>query len=176
MKRNLIVFFILTIVGQLNGQTSDEIKKAASARAKAGDYKGAIAMLDKAEVDGKITDYMFVNRAYYKEKIGDLEGAVRDYDKGLETIQYNWGPIITASGVAKYSLGRYEEAIADFTKIIDASREPFFDSYYWRAMSKLKLNDKEGACGDFKVTLSSGNWYEKNYSNEVKMEMFRHCE
>jgi tetratricopeptide (TPR) repeat protein len=176
MKNILLTFFILSLAFEVTSQSVDEIREIAISKAKAGDHKGAILLLDKAVTEGIANDYIYVQRGYYRKEIGDMEGAIQDFDIALKTIAYNWGPIITARGQAKHALGRYEEAIADYTKIIDADSR-FVGDYYFRGLSKLKIGDKEGACADFKIAAAPGSlWFGNNYSNETKIELFRNCE
>jgi tetratricopeptide (TPR) repeat protein len=176
MKTLLITSFTLFLAIQLTGQTVEEIRKMAISKADAGDHKGAILLLDKAVSEGIADDYIYSQRGYYRKEVGDMEGAIQDFDVALKTIAYNWGPIITARGQAKHALGRYEEAIADYSKIIDADTR-FVGGYYFRGLSKLKIGDKEGACADFHIAAAPGSlWYGKNYSNETKIELFRNCE
>lgn len=50
-------------------------------------------------------------------------------------------------GNAKVSLGLYKEALADFNVAISINSNDG-ESYFWRGITKLSLNDKEGGCLD----------------------------
>ena len=53
-------------------------------------------------------------------------------------------------------LKKYEEAIRDFDFLIEV--DPHYSGYYYqRGLAKLKLKDKAGACGDFKLASNLGS-------------------
>ena len=94
----------------------------------------------------KTTDTEYFNSAYSKNALGDHEGAIADYDKGIK-INPSQYAAYNNRGNAKSALGDHEGAIADYDKGIKIN--PDSDAAYNNlALSKNALGDHEGAIAD----------------------------
>ena len=67
----------------------------------------------------------------------------------------NFGSAFFNRGVARRKSKDYLKAIQDFTKAIEINPKHSL-SYDNRALCRMKLNDKEGACKDMKMAASLG--------------------
>jgi tetratricopeptide (TPR) repeat protein len=76
---------------------------------------------------------------------GEFEEAVRAFDAGLRKAPRSVG-IWCNRANACYCLGRHEEAVADYTRAIEA--KPTLDAYYGRAMVLAQMGRKEEAIAD----------------------------
>jgi tetratricopeptide (TPR) repeat protein len=142
-----------------------------------GDYTGAIKDLNSALfIDTSKTNYIkkdvlfsssnltaeiYLYRGEAKNRLGDYRGAIIDLSKA---IQYNDhfvnGSAFFELGYAKSYLKDYQGALLNYNKAIQL--DSYYDvAYYNRALIKLNLNDKEGACLDFSKAGELG--YEKAY-------------
>ena len=71
-------------------------------------------------------------------------------------------------GNSKTDLGSYSEAIKDFTKSI-ALKPDYARAYFNRAIAKQHINDKAGACSDFRKA-------EKLGYSKAKEEIKKNCQ
>lgn len=125
-----------------------------------GDDEGALQDLDKSlELNGRWKK-AYALRAEINQKLKRYEPAAADYskaiewDKGFEYMFYfNRAECYKMSGELQKALSDYD-AIARYVP-----KDRYV--YYNRGVLKLKLEDTEGACADFKKALSLGNSYAK---------------
>ena len=114
------------------------------------DYKGAIADFNKAiELQPKFA-IAYSARSTARIAIGKEKAALADVNQALEL--HNYAGHYLAKGLVYFTLGNYEQAVADFTKVI--KRDPFeketiYNAYVQRANSHKKLGNYPQAIDDF---------------------------
>jgi tetratricopeptide (TPR) repeat protein len=110
-------------------------------------YKKAISNFNKAISLNPKYSLAYYFRGVVKHKLKDYSGAIADYTKSIaidpKCIYYN------DRGISKYQLKDYEGAIADFTKSIELNPS-YSCAYFNRGVIKIILNNKNGACEDWK--------------------------
>ena len=144
-----------------------------------GDYTGAIKDLNialyidtsKIDYDKKnvliissipnLTAEIYLYRGRAKNRLGDYRGAIIDLSKAIQyNDKYVNGSAFFELGFAKSYLKDYQGALLNYNKAIQL--DSYYDvAYYNRALIKLNLNDKEGACMDLSRAGELG--YEKAY-------------
>ena len=87
----------------------------------------------------------YFDQASKKLETGNYYGAIADFTKVIE-INSSSNAYLNR-GNAKYNLKDYYGAIADFTKSLELDPS-YVNAYVFRAVSKLSLGDKNGACMD----------------------------
>tara|TARA_B100000029_G_C17503503_1_gene933563 strand:+ start:424 stop:729 length:306 start_codon:yes stop_codon:yes gene_type:complete len=60
------------------------------------------------------------------------------------------------SGLKKHENGDYHGAIADYTKSIELNPN-FVYAYWFRGVAKEIINDRNGACEDYKISSKMGH-------------------
>jgi tetratricopeptide (TPR) repeat protein len=121
-------------------------------RANAGNYQEALNDFNKAvELNPKIDNVAYLNRASAKYDLGDSQDAVDAYTQIIKS-----NPVPKYIDMAYYGLGtvqfdqtNYQEAIKNFDKAIEINPK-FHGSYYNRGLSKKLIGDKQGAEKDLK--------------------------
>ena len=117
-----------------------------------GKFQIAINHLNLAIMNNSSHAEAFHNRGACKQKMGDIEGAIHDFDKAIEK---GFGlPIAFHNrGVAKLDLGRYETAVDDFDQVIALDPNHRY-AFYNRGTAKIHLEDFAGAISDFDKAIS----------------------
>jgi tetratricopeptide (TPR) repeat protein len=89
--------------------------------------------------------------AHFQQK--DYDKALADFSKSIELQPESYTYI--NRGYTHYLLGNFQEALNDLDKgLEELSEYPL--GYYFRALSKSRLKDKEGACEDLSRALKQG--------------------
>ncbi|WP_028888211.1 tetratricopeptide repeat protein [Tenacibaculum ovolyticum] len=110
----------------------------------------AIIDLTKSiEIDSVFnTGYAYWDRAISKENLGDLVGALSDFDNAI-LINPNKSNFYFFRGTLKYKLADYNGSHADFNNAIN-----IWNNYYlarsWRSTLRVELKDYNGAMEDYK--------------------------
>ncbi len=127
-------------------------------KADLNDHKGAISDYDKA-IDITPDDYYaYYLRGRSKGALGDYSGEISDHSKSLELKKDSF-QVYYERAYAKIETKDFEGAISDLSKAI-AINPNFPEAYNLRGYSKgAGLNDKQGACSDFKKSASLGSEY-----------------
>lgn len=88
---------------------------------------------------------------------GMYEKAIELYSTAL-SFNENVGKIYAKRATSFYLMQDYENAIKDFSKVIESNPKNISDIYFLRGLSKtlLKKEDKEGACSDIKKAIELG--------------------
>ena len=114
------------------------------------DFRGAIEDFTKA-LEINPDDYnTFGRRGWARFHVQDCRGAIDDFSRAIEGIIDNT-QYYNGRGQAKYYLQDYQGAIADFNKVIRLwTNERIHRScaFYWRALAKIDLGQRESACLD----------------------------
>lgn len=114
------------------------------------DYRGAIADYTKA-LEINPNDYnTFGRRGWAKFYLQDCRGAIVDFTKAIEGSQ-DPAQYYNARGQAEYYLHDFQEAMADFNRVIKSwsgEKKQRSKAFYWRALVKIKLGQKDSGCLD----------------------------
>ena len=124
-----------------------ELLEQGLAKAKAGDFTGAIQLWSEAIAIEPNYHTAYYNRGVAKSELGRYEEAIADYDQAI-AIEPNFHIAYYNRGSAKSELGRYEEAIADYDQVI-AIEPNFHTAYYNRGSAKSELGRYEEAIADY---------------------------
>ncbi|GAA2092597.1 hypothetical protein GCM10009801_59200 [Streptomyces albiaxialis] len=115
--------------------------------------------------------------------LGNLDEALRLVELGMERLRTELGPdqhrlhksvLVHNRGKLKDALGRPEEALADFLKVIEA--DPHYPDYYFDCADvRRKLGDPRGALADYDRAISlSPPFWELHYNRgDLLLEMGR---
>jgi tetratricopeptide (TPR) repeat protein len=103
--------------------------------------EGALTMSDRAAT--------FINRGILKSRNDDPNGALDDYNRGLE-IGPNLGEGYVDRGAVMILFQRYDEALKDISKGIGMGAKKPEIAYYDRAIVDEALGDVRGAYEDYK--------------------------
>ena len=102
---------------------------------------------------------VYFRRGETKQKLGDYQGAVDDYSKGLldpDTRKYGYVAYLRRA-LAKEKLLDYQGAFNDYTKVIKI-KPRLSTAYFKRAhLRGITLLDFKGACIDWKRASKLGN-------------------
>jgi len=147
----------------------------AHAKKALGDYKNAIADLDKAlEAFGSETDIKnYIFRGEMKLLLEDYYSAISDFSKVIK-IEPKHNVAHMYRGNTKYILNDYYGAITDFTTVIklnpsESNTANIANAYSYRGLSKEALGDNSGACKDFKKGAELGG------ESHKKLQQSKEC-
>jgi tetratricopeptide (TPR) repeat protein len=118
-------------------------------------YSKAIEFYPNAEKT-KLSEAYF-NRAMNKRQIGDNIGAIKDYSTAIE-IRPDYFKAYHNRGFAKMIIKEYQEAISDFSHVINSNgidKELLKSAYGNRGLSKYELH--QNYCDDIKTAVNLGN-------------------
>lgn len=113
------------------------------------------------------------NRALARSKLGQLAGALSDWDQFLQVNPtaigyYNRGVVHARVGDAQTSAAQYRQAkqsaIADYTQALDLN-PGYFEAYYNRGLTREALEDKQGAIKDYTQALRIDPDFAEAYNN-----------
>jgi tetratricopeptide (TPR) repeat protein len=116
-----------------------------------GVHKAEVRALDDA-VDDRPCDRNAVFKSVDKVfRLGDRKGALRRANGFFERCG-DWPRLRWITYSSYHQLGRYDEAIAEATRLIaGAPRDQ--DFYWWRGQSKQRKRDLDGAIADYRKAL-----------------------
>lgn len=104
------------------------------------------------------------NKGLYKESIVEFDGAINSNNIFTLAEAYN------GRGVAKYHLGREEEAIDDYNKAIELKHE-FVDPYNNRGLVKHRLGQNQEAISDFDKAIDLNPKHAKAHNNRGRVKV-----
>ena len=90
---------------------------------------------------------LLYNRGIAKYYMGNLKGAIEDYEKALEINPRHAGAL-NNRGIVKEEMGNPKGAIEDYTKALEINPRQA-DTIYNRGIIKEELGDLKGAKEDF---------------------------
>jgi tetratricopeptide (TPR) repeat protein len=105
--------------------------------------------LDEAAIPITERAATFINRGILRSRNSDPEGALDDYNHGLE-LRPNLGEGYVDRGAVMILFQRYADALKDITKGIDLGANKPEIAYYDRAIADEALGDIRGAYEDYK--------------------------
>lgn len=136
----------------LNKRSAELYWRRGGLHARNGNHQMAIKDFTKSiKIDSLFDNgYPYWDRAISKEELGDLFGALSDFDKAI-LINPEKENYYLFRGTLKYRMKDFKGALSDFDNAIK-----FWDNYYiarsWRSMLRVELNDFEGAMEDYNRT------------------------
>jgi len=160
MKNHLLKLILILISGISNAQNSTTFINKANEFLFLGNYSAAINEYDKIiKLSPNNADILY-KRAIAKERMGLLNESVVDYTKSIE-IKATVNSYLQRGKVYE-QLGKDTQAIDDFTNGIQLNNK-IADLYFYRGVSKFKLQDSVGSCEDWLESskLSKMNRYPK---------------
>ena len=105
--------------------------------------------LDEAAIPITERAATFINRGILRSRSSDPDGALDDYNHGLE-LRPNLGEGYVDRGAVMILFQRYADALKDITKGIDLGANKPEIAYYDRAIADEALGDIRGAYEDYK--------------------------
>jgi len=129
----------------------DARHQQATVLAAKGDVDGAIAVIDKLIVSFPDSDVYYNLRCYFRAVANrDLDKALADCNTALK-IKPNNQYDLDSRGLVYLRMGRYAEAIADYTAGIRVADRPSPNSLYGRALAERQSGDSMGAAADLQA-------------------------
>ena len=141
----------------------------------------------------KIQYKEYFDSAKSKMKLEDYNGAISDFNKAIE-LDPNYAGVYILRGTSKTRLYDFYGAISDYTKVIEFDKiSPssykflfnggvdkedvyFFQAYYFRAITKMKLEDYNGAISDFNKAIeldpNNAGAYMNRGNTKIKLKDF----
>lgn len=159
---------------ELNPGFTEAYYSRAICQSRLGSYDQALNDFNKvSELDPTHADAIF-NRAFYvKEKTGDFEGAIEDYNRFLELRNEEEHPYaLNNRGYARFRLGDLQAAIKDINQSLDIDPANAY-AFRNRALVYLQMGMDSLACLDLKKATDLG--YENLYGEDVREMLIRHC-
>ena len=148
----------------LQNQTSDRFfKKGIDALNKRNFGAAIIYFTISIELDPR-NKASLQARGYCKDEIYTWKAARKDYDKALE-IDSNYVDALSIRATNKDNAGEHQEALKDYNKVIEIEPKNAL-AYFNRGNTKFSLEDKKGACEDWKMAKSLGSPYAQDRLNE----------
>ncbi len=152
--QSAIMYFSKAI--ELNPKDAQSYGGRAFCKKSQKDYKGAIEDYTKAIEYQPNFSSAYSERGECKFGLNDFKGDIEDQDKAIQQYPQGASMYHYLKGAARCMLTEYKEAIVDFNKSIELNNN-YDMPFLMRGKCKYKLNDKAGACGDFKKAQSLGN-------------------
>jgi len=121
----------------------------------------AIHQADDSYFYGDQTDDVYFYRAYAKYNLGDLQGAIADYNQAI-AINPEYEKAYINRGIAKHDIGDSQGAIADSNQAI-AINPKNAGAYFNRGSAKRDLGDKQGAIDDYTQAIAINPQYADAY-------------
>jgi len=110
------------------------------------DYFGAVNDLTIAVGYFPDDAQSYYFRGLSKIQLNDFEGASEDFNHVLRIFPEN-ELALNKLGYVNYLTGKYQEAIEYYNRAI-TSRETLGEAYFYRGLSKHRINDRLGGCSD----------------------------
>lgn len=155
MKYLPLIFSIAFLSAQSLAQNADSFYNKAEIKSNTGNYQAAIVLYTRAiKVNPKFTR-AYYKRAFAHSMLKDYAAAVKDYSAVIsKNPKHTWSYISRGSSYNK--LKKYDLAVTDFDKAleIDPTNQEAYNNRGW---AKLGLDDKKGACKDWKKSKKLGN-------------------
>lgn len=128
----------------------DALNERGLARYQLGQYVDARADFERTIAINPAYDYAYNNIGLLESRLGNKEAAYTAYSKSLEIRKT--ALTLNNRGLVLYDLGRYEEAIADYSEAI--ALNPQVAGYYAnRAQAHYMLNNRDSALADVQEAL-----------------------
>ena len=191
--KKLIIILLSISLNSCDFTTAEDYNNQAVELSQKGKYNEAIILLDKAIKKKNNFRPALLNRASYKESIGDLSGAIKDFEMVIEfdsdntlalcELAYNWSSLknhkkaiiyynkaLKTEGAVFTSLSSDGEKFAinsniEFKSFDDNADYNILDCiiYYNRGIEYFELKEYNNAISDFKKSLKVNNMVSNSY-------------
>lgn len=155
MKPILITTVLLLSITGLNGQSAENLIEKGQRNVQNGHYEEALSYYNESIALMPENQDAYLKRAFVYSLLKDYEQAISDYSKVID-LNPTFALAYLSRGSAYNKLEKFELAISDFNKVIELDPENS-EAYNNRGWSKKGLNDKKGACKDWKRSKKMGN-------------------
>lgn len=149
-------------------QDVENLLELAQQQKEKGNLKAAIKCYDRAISQQPEQATYYQNRGALRYELDDLKGAIEDCEKAL-SLNKNLADCQFNLGIIYYRLANYTQALQYFNSFLKNKRNDS-EAWYWRGKTKQKLNDKIGACADWREAKRLGstlvNDYLSNYCTQ----------
>jgi len=155
MRLILFIFCFAGLVGTSMSQNAEAYFKKGEIKFNTGQYKAAIVLYSYAVKADSNHLNAWYRKGFAHGMLKEYDKAYADYTKVIEKNDTNtWAFISRGSALNK--LKRFDEALNDFNRAleIDPTNQEAFNNRGW---AKMGLNDKSGACKDWKSSKKLGN-------------------
>lgn len=129
----------------------DELLDLAQDTANAGDFGGALALIDQAIAMNGASAQAYYLRGGIDQAAGDLSQAVADYDQAIG-LDAEMASAYQSRGLVHAQLGNVDQALADISKAIEIS-PTFALAYRNRAEIQIGLGNNSAASFDLQAYL-----------------------
>lgn len=147
--------------------------KRGHAKANIGDHRSAIedfkqvVLLDKKNLEA------LMSMAHSKYLMSDYPGAIEDYTQAIQNNMAHNFEAYYNRGLAYNEYGKFQDAIKDFTKVIELYPKYNY-AFFYRAYAKDHLDDVQGAIQDYTKVIQLDPLDQEAYFNrgmcKVKLE------
>lgn len=132
-------------------------------------YAPCLADMDKAiSLDPENWGYYY-NRCWLRLSLKNFKGAIADADKAIQLSEDVSGFIYVYKAEALYELGNFKEALQLINQVEEEVGDLDYGFYTTRGKIKVALNDKTGACIDFKHAKLMAEDLAIDLSQEMKL-------
>jgi len=137
-----------------------------------GMHDRAIEQFTEAlRLDPRSSAKIFNNRGLSRAAQGDLNGAIADYSKAIETLPTFDLPYVNR-GMALSCLAQYDRALADLDKAIEQNPGNA-RAYFGRGLTRAKMKEYEKALADFDKALIIKPDYEDALNKRIYIYLVR---
>jgi len=155
----------------LDPKFADAFAKKASIKWVLHDYLGSLSELKNVLTAAPERTSVYFDMGQLKFFHEDYQGAKQALNKFLSlNPQTSAGYYLRAQ--AEHELKEYANVIKDCDAAIDltpkTAKNALGSYYYLRALDKENINDKDGACVDYKTSFSLGNIYAESNAKNCK--------
>lgn len=155
MKQLTLILSFAFLATQCVGQDADSFYSKAEIKSNTGNYQAAIVLYTRAlKIDPRFVK-AYYKRGFAHSMLKEYDAAVKDYTMVIsKNPKHTWSYISRGSSFNK--LKKFNLAMADFDKAleIDPTNQEAYNNRGW---AKLGLDDKKGACKDWKKSRKMGN-------------------
>lgn len=154
---------------KISSNNSNVVSNLSFSYGQLGLYEESLIFADKALQMDSLMPYTYNNRGYAKYKLGDYEGAIKDFNKSIELKNdyYYWPPYNRAN--AFRALKRFDEAISDFNLAIGYKAD-YHEAYNDRGETYEQMGQIEKAIQDFEKALEINPDYQIAKDNLARLK------
>lgn len=152
--RDLDLLELLTSKGGVTGMHAADLFENGLKLFEAKEFQSAMVEFNRAIVDDPSLPEAYYFRARCLSMNSLYADVERDLTKTLEFIPTH-SHALMARAKARIELEKYEEAKADVKQAIELGYDPG-EAYYWLGKIRLRLDDRNGACADFRESGANG--------------------
>jgi serine/threonine protein kinase/regulator of sirC expression with transglutaminase-like and TPR domain len=126
-------------------------------------YAAAIEKYIEIEKYTKRFSWSYINRGLARLKLGDINGAIVDYNRAIEINPRDFEALYSRANLQIIS-GDDKAALVDFSKAIEVNPR-YHQAYNNRGVVRCDLGDKKGAIDDYNKAIEINPRYDEAYNN-----------